>query len=297
MNKVVFGLVSVLSVVTVAAAQQSLAGTATGMLNIGAEEFTMNRSYAQLEDDVEGNRINGPQKFLKIVLTDAALTHEEASDWFRMAQASRTGKVHGVRLEYDPAKQELFGATVYYIPPSGQGSPTNITLSGKGANHQIQDLKITGDWVSGTALMVNPDKWLDFEESDPPKTYTYKISFRAPILKPTPVSAILTGKDAQKSPQVAVVVAMFTAALKGDLVAVRRYTLPNPMMESFIKSEGEEKAKELMKQSTPNPKTFPAEVQKIIVRGNTATVISKDSNKITTRLKMKLVGKVWKISP
>jgi hypothetical protein len=297
MHKGVIGVVAALSMVTMAVAQKTPSGTATGVLKVGASKFTLNRAYALMEDDVENNRSNGPQKHLKIVLTDAALTQEDVSDWFRMAQVARTGKMHGVRLEYDPAIKELFGATIYYIPPSGQGSPTNITLSGKGVNHQIKDLKIADGWVSGTALMVKPDKWLEFEESNPPKNFTYRITFRAPIWKPEPVTANLTGKEARESPQVAAVVALFTAAHAGDITAVRRHSMPNPALEEFIKTEGEEKAKEMMKQSTPDPKTFPSEVQKVIVRGKTATVIAVDAQKITSRLKLILDGQDWKITP
>lgn len=296
MNKDVIGIVVAFSAVTMAVAQQTPAGTAQGTLKVGTKAFTINRSYALMEDDVEGNRTTGPQKFLKIVLADAALTQDDVSDWFQLTQLSRQGKMHGIRFEYDPAKKELFGATIYYIPPSGQGSPQNISLMGKGVNHQIKDLKIVDGWVSGTALMVKPDKWMEFEESAP-KTYTYKVTFRAPILNPEPVSATLTGKEAQESPHVAAVIALFTAAKEGDLEAVRRYSLPNPMMEEFIKNEGEEKAKEMMKQTVPDPKTFPAEVQKIVVRGKKATVISVDKEKTTTRMKLVQVGEDWKIAP
>lgn len=297
MNKGVMGIVVAFSAVTMAVAQQTPAGTAQGTLKVGTNAFTINRSYALMEDDVEGSRLSGPQKSLKIVLSDSALTQDDVSEWFQLAQLTRQGKMHGVRLEYDPAKKELFGATIFYLPPSGQGSPQNISLMGKGLNHQIKDLKIANGWVSGTALMAKPDKWMEFEASNPPKTYTYKVTFRAPILKPEPVSATLIGKEAQESPHVVALIALFTAAKEGDLEAVRRYSLPNPMMEEFIKSQGEEKAKEMMKQTVPDPKTFPAEVQKIIVRGKKATVISVDKEKTTTRMKLVQVGEDWKIAP
>ena len=276
------------------------AGTATGQFVIGEKSFPLIVAYANAEDDVENSRQNGPQKSLTLLFSAETVPPKERGEWANLSKRTRTGKLHAVQLRYDPAKKELFGATIFYITPDGKDSPNNISLSGGEGNFTLEKLTIKNGMVSGMAKMKEPENWLSFDdpEGSPPRQYTYSVSFSAPIVPPPPVTANLTGKAAQTSPQAALAAKFFKACQTGDLAALQVLATPNPEFEDFVKKQGVAQAKTLLKQFAPDAATFAKMPKRVIVRGDTATLIAgtvkSEAGSVT--LKMVRKNKKWIVS-
>ncbi len=295
-----FSPVAVFAPSALAQSPDSGAGKATGQFIIGDTTFPLRFAYANSEDDVENTRSDGPQKSLFLLFSDEAVPAEKRSDWFTLTQRTRAGKMHAVQLRYDPAKKELFGATIFYVTPNGKDSPSNITMSGGDNNYTLENLAIKDGMVSGSASMKGPEQWTTFDEPEgsTPRNYTYSVSFSAPIVNPSPVTANLTGKAAQASPQTALATKFFKATYAGDLAMLRLLSLPNAAFEGFVKKEGVAKAKSVLKQLAPDPAIFTKMPKHVIVRGDTATVIAGTAKSKTGSLILRMVrqnGK-WLVS-
>jgi hypothetical protein len=261
-------------------AQAPPGNMADGTLTIGDKTFRLTRAYAQAEDDVEGVRLNGPQKSVTVLLADADVPPDEVTDWFRCAERARAGKLHAVALRLDPTTKALFGVTVFYVDGPNAPSPPNISLSGQGLNHRITGLSLALGLVSGVAETQKPEKWLEMDEAAPARTYQYQVTFRAAVRPPAAVTAKLTGAAAQNSPQATAALAFFTALRAGDMAKVRTLALPNPQTEAFYKQMGPAKFKEAARQMTPDTATFRKGVKKVVVRGSTATLLHGSGDSI-----------------
>lgn len=266
-------------------------GNAKGSFTFAKQQVPLTHAYATLVDDVEGTRLSGPQKALHVLLADAPVPAEARTDHFKCADLVRSGKLKAaVELRYDPARKELFGASLYSAAASPQGHPMNVSLAGEG-RHRLQNLKVGPDAVSGIALMTEADEWLRPEMDG--QTFRYRAEFRAPLTRPTPVTATLTGKAALDSPQAAAVLALLTAILAKDIEAVRRAALPNPQMEEAYRTTKPEEFWKMAESFAPTPAGFRKSLQKIIVRGDReATILFGEGE----RMRVVLQSGTWKVS-
>lgn len=286
---------------TVAGAQELVPGTATGQLVVGDQTFPLVHSYVFAVDDVESDRSSGPQKYLSILFTDVPVPEKGRHDYFKISTAAREKQLHAVQLSYDPKTKELFNVTVFAIRPGAKEMPQNISLSGAGASYPLENFSIAGGIASGTASMAKPGEIMSFDEGSekaPPRTYTYTVTFRAKIENPPPVTAVLTGKAAKTSPQVVLATRFFAACYNGNFAEIRRLATPEPDMEKMLKEQGAAKVKEMLKMFSPSPAEFAKMTKKVVVRGDSATVIAGDTKSKSGELRIKAIrtnGK-WVIS-
>ncbi|MBC8136387.1 MAG: hypothetical protein H8F28_10920 [Fibrella sp.] len=285
-----------------AAGVQDLApGTANGQLVVGDQTFPLVYSYVLAVDDVENERSNGPQKSISILLTDVPVTKEGRHDYFSLASAAREKQLHAVQLKYDPKTRSLYNVTVFAIRPGAKETPQNISLSGSGISYKLEPFSVVGGIASGTALMTEPGEITTFDMDSPdapPRPYTYTVTFRATVENPAPMTALLTGKAAKDSPQVALATRFFGAAYAGNIAEIRRLSMPEPRMEKMIKEEGVVKVKQMLKLFAPSPAEFAKMTKKVIVRGDSATIIAGDTKAKTGELRIKAIrtnGK-WVVS-
>jgi hypothetical protein len=285
----------------VAGTQELALGTATGQLVVGDQTFPLAHAYVLAVDDVENDRSSGPQKSISILLTDVPVDGKNRHDYFKLATAAREKQLHAVQLKYDPKTKSLYNVTVFAIRPGAKEQPQDISLSGAGERYTMENLSLAGGIASGSARMAKPAEIMSFDEADekaPPRTYTYSATFRATVENPPPVTAILAGKSAKTSPQVALAARFFAACYAGNIAEVRKITMVNPEMEKMIQERGVAKIKEMLKMFSPSPAEFAKMTKKVVVRGDSAVVIAGNKKSESGELRLKAVranGK-WVVS-
>jgi hypothetical protein len=276
-------------------AQKPGAGTAEGELKVGERTFPLRFAYALEIDDVEGQRPSGPQKSLQLQLTDTELPADAVGDWARCAELVRAGKLRAVEIRVDPAKKSMFAGTIYHQLHPEEPPTLSITTSGNSSTYQLSDLKIERDRVSGTALMPEPEKWVRFRDDGEPETFQYRVAFSAPIRRQPPVTAVLTGVKAQQSPQVKALLAFEAACRKGDLALARRLAGPGfaKGLDTALKEQSQPAVLKLFRTMMPDGKTRLRQVTRVIVRGDRATIVSRESKEITAWQKVIRKGTGW----
>ncbi len=276
----------------VAGAQEIVPGTATGQLVIGDQTFPLVHAYVLAVDDVENSRGNGPQKSISILITDAPVAEKNRFDYFTLVSAAREKQLRAVQLQYDPKTKRIYEVTIFAIRAGKNEPPQNVSLSGAEGKYPIESFSLTGGIASGTARMTEPGEMLTFEVDSPdapPRPYTYTTTFRAVVENMPPVTAILTGKAADASPQVALAKRFFAACHTGNIAEIRRLSLPNPQVEKMITEQGIAKVKEMIKQFAPTPAEFAKMKKKVIVRGDSATLIAGDTKSPSGELRTKAI--------
>lgn len=265
------------------------AGTAKGAFVYAKKQVPLTYAYATMVDDVEGTRLSGPQKALHILIADAPVPPEARKEVLNCADLVRSGKLKmAVELRYDPVKKETFHATLFSADAAPQGNPLSVTLAGNAAL-RLQNLKIAVGSVSGVAQTDGPQEWLSvYGEGE---KFRYRVEFRAPLEKPHAITATLTGQAAQDSPQAAAVVALFAAIHAKDMDAARRLSLPNPRLEEAYKTMDREEFWKMATQLSPTPDTFRRSLKKVIVRGDYATLLFGEGD----RMRAALRDGAWKV--
>jgi hypothetical protein len=276
-------------------AQKTGAGTAEGELKVGEQAFALRFAYALEIDDVEGQRLSGPQKSLQLQLTAVELPPDAVGDGVRCAELVRAGKLHAVEIRMDPAKKTMFAGTIYHQLHPEEPPTLSITTSGNSSTYQLSDLKVERDRVSGTALMPEPENWVRFRDGAEPISFQYRVTFSAPIRRQPPVTAILTGVKAQQSPQVKALLAFEAACRKGDLALARRLAGPGfaKGLDAALKEQGQPAVLKLFRTMMPDGKTRLKQVTRVIVRGDRATIVSRESKEITGYQKVVRKGNAW----
>jgi hypothetical protein len=245
-------------------------GSATGTLTVDGDRITLNHAYAHLHDNAEGWLDTG--KEMRILVSDREIPREAISGlspFFGLSEMVSEGAVRGVLLRFDPAKPKSVLVTVLYQSKEEGYSLANRTISDS-EKSPLEDLLISELRVSASVNHSSPG---NSDLGWPSESYSFKFS--APLFREPPVTAILRGKAALKSPQIKVVLAKAEAMKKGDLETARKYTSERSNRETdriFAQSAGEainmmREAGEDLEQSVVKGKL------KLIVRGERASLV------------------------
>lgn len=249
-------------------------------------------------DNVEeaGLRMAGARKSTTIVLCDRPLPRssvatreapfsERVSPGQILAPLSKgvADQMYGIVLKLEPAKANPL--STQFLFPGNDSLPFNVV--GTEYPDRVTDMKRAGGFLSGTALV--PSAQLTRLEKGP-KKYQYRVMFRAPILTETPVKENLDGPGALASPQVAVLKAYMEAGKKGDAATLRKLTATTH--QSYIANKDF-----LESLKSAEMEKLPEQVKRVVVRGDTATILVVAEQPSYSQVNMHLVREKgdWKL--
>lgn len=214
-----------------------------------AEPPRFDKSTAIELDNAEG-LLDSPN-LVRVAVTDRAVAPAELYGiaFPAVRERAKRGEVHGVLIEFDPAKRNELKVTRLEKPDDPHESLAMITVS---SDEAWKALSIFPDRVNGHLVLA--DDGVD-------------VTFAAPIAR-DPVVETLHGPAARNSPFVATLRQYYAALASADIAALDRI---------------ESRESHLHRPSLPLPPQFKAAVAKIgktldaadtvVVRGSTAAVI------------------------
>lgn len=278
-------------------AQKPYAGTATGVLTVDGKPIPIKYAYVVEVDNVEeaGLLMSGPRKSMVIVLSDRTLPLASVCDRnapysdrhspAQMIEPQTRGvadKMYGILLKIEPGKANPFEAQLLYP------NHDSISFSVEGTQYpdRVTEMKREGGVLSGTCVSAMQATGLE----KGPKKYQYRATFRAPILTEPPVTQTLEGADALRSAPVAAIKAYGEAGKKGDVETLRKLTATTHLVYLTSKSYIESlKSFEVAK--------LPEQVKRVVIRGNTATVVVVSEQPSYSQVLMRLMQEQgdWKL--
>ena len=279
-----------------ASAQKVGSGSGKAELRIGRETYTLGNAYALSMDDIEGTRLEGtPKKSTVLLFTDSPVATDAVGRFFRCAALARGGLLNGVEIRIDTATGKMFGGTIYHGMGSEHSPSLNIIAGGAQTSYQLNDLKTESGFISGAARMEQPEEWRQFNKKGRPLTFQYDIAFRTRLDHQPPMTADLKGPAAVNCAPVTVMLAYDTACRKGDVAAAKRLATPAVTEEwdSLIAKLGEDEFKKAMTQTAmPDARTRLKQITRVVVRGDRATILSKEQGATVAQPMLKKNG-VW----
>lgn len=254
-------------------------GTVQGPLTLGKQQVALRFATALLHDNAEGLlRGEGPQ--LRILLSDVEVGPAglQGIAFVPATQLAREGKVRGLLLAMKPADPHEVLATVLE-QPAGGFSLASITLTSK-PEPVIANYRMDGKTVSGTLKLSNMD------------AKSTGLTFSAPVVPVTPVSADLKGKAATDSPQVRAMRTRLQAMGRGDTATMLALSTPaeRRQVEASMEKMGLE-AGNMMRDAAREMQGTLARVERVVVRGDRAVVIFKAGE---SWQEMALIDGQWK---
>lgn len=275
-------------------------GSAQGTLIADGKSIPLRYSYVIDVDDVEdaGLLMSDPRKYTVIVLSDRLLPPDSVADRYAPFSDIHSpadqfsppinkivAAMHGVLLKIEPTKNAVFIAQILY-PNAGPA----FTVEGTEYPDRVSGLSRVDGTLTGTASVSSPVKTGSQSAADGPKKYQYRVSFRAPIQSEPPVTDQQNGAAAYNSPPALAVRAYWTAGKKGDLATLKKLTagthLAYLQKADYVKS---------LKQADLS--LLPTQLRRVVVRGDTATVMIVSEKPNYSQVPMRLVRQsgLWKL--
>jgi hypothetical protein len=277
--------------------QNAYTGKASGTLTVDGKSTLLRYAYMVEVDNVEevGLLLAGPRQYQVIIFSDrqlplASVANRNASFAERRSPAELFAPLHktvvdtmrGIMLKVDMPTQQPFDAQLLY-----PGVDSTFRASGAKVPDHVTGLTREGNTLAGTALLptVQPT-----HRQKGPKTYQYRISFRAPMLSEPPVKEQWQGKAALDSPPAQAIREYLDTAQKGDVATLRRLTA-KPHLPYLNKPETLQFLKDA------DASTLAEQVKRVVVRGDTATVMAGNEAPDYSQVAMSLVREngAWKL--
>ena len=266
-------------------------GTARGELVVDGDKVALTHSYALRQDNAEG-LLDGPE--LRILLSDRELSTDLLAGPVlgELDQLARQGGVKGVLLRVDTVRRpDAVRGTILHAPRDPRLSLPFFTRSGSGAGFkrfELGDNRVVGE-VEGA-----PDDQPAFPDTP---VYGYQASFSAPIFEDRKVTATLKGREARESAPAKAFLAFEKLLREGDLQKIRAAVPPSRWreMEQHVAQVGEAQFKAQVREMVPPTATREKQIERVVVRGDRATVIYKEVGAKGFALLVK-DGGVWKIA-
>lgn len=248
-------------------------GTASGDLTVDGQKVPLTHAYALRQDNAEG-LMDGAE--LRLLLAD----REVAPDLLAGAmlggldQLARQDGIRGVLLRMTADRRpETVHGTILYPPRDPQMSLPFFTQTGKGGTFkrfELGDKRVVGE-VEGA---------LDTQGAfGGAAAYGYRASFSAPIFEDLPVTADLKGKSARESAPARAFLDFEKILRAGDLEKLRAALTPARWRETqaHLAQIGEAQFKAMTREMVPPTATRERQIERVIVRGDRATVIYRES--------------------
>lgn len=244
-------------------------GTADGVLQVNGQSITIRRAYAHLHDNAEG--LLDFRRELRIVLADREIPEDALAGlvFLPVREMAKDGKVQGLLIEFDPGSPNSLLVTLLQQPSDPGSSLVTQTITTAGSD-VMKELKVSDRRVAGK---IENHEEGEADPGDIPKL-DYAVTFSAPLFHELPVTADLKGKEAQASPQAAVLRRKADALARGDFNLVQKLSSrdANRRNMPFLAVSGPE-AKAFAKQAGADMKRSLAKVQRVVIRGDRAAVI------------------------
>jgi hypothetical protein len=127
--------------------------------------------------------------------------------------------------------------------------------------------------------------------------YGYRATFSAPIFEDRKVTAVLKGKEARESAPAKAFLAFEKVLREGDLAKIQAAVAPGRWKETeqYVAQVGEAQFKAQVREMVPPPATRERQIERVVMRGDRATVIYKETGAKGFAFLVK-DGGVWKIA-
>ncbi|HKE27949.1 MAG TPA: hypothetical protein VKB88_36590 [Bryobacteraceae bacterium] len=291
-----WGYLAVVSftLLAVVAAAQGSSDTVTGTLEIAKERFALKHVFAVMEDDPFSN---GEKENLVVLLSDVAVPDElrkASNDWrLWVSEKAEAGTIHGLILIINPETKVWDSGSVvtkrgfmFYTESVSGDQPRNLHFETAGA---------IGDRVAGKVSMKEPMHGMSDEDGP----WRIDAQLASAVVRRPPITAVLTGAEAQTSAQYKAIMAFLEACKKKDVDAIRAAADPktrDSMMQMFSGPQKED-ALDSFSQMAADALTY--KLTKITVRGDSAAVELKDpkpDSGSSQTLRVVLAGGEWKMA-
>jgi len=250
-----------------AAEKKGVKAMSQNMLTVNGEAIQLKYFQALLHDNAEG--LLESRKELRILFSDSPIS-EDALDgitFLPVMQMARDGKIRGLLFKLDPNNLGEMYVTLLQKPADPQASLMTQTLSSS-KKDVIRNFKISNEYISGG---IEHHEEGDSFFADMPKM-SYAVNFKAPFDNAPKITLDIKGKEAQKSPQAAILFKKGDALEKKDFTALRtlltdsayrnsQALLSNPEFQAMLPEIGTE-----IKKSISN-------ISRLVVRNTRATII------------------------
>jgi hypothetical protein len=243
-------------------------GTVEGNLTLNKQSVVLKYAYAHLHDNAE-KVLNRPRE-LRILLVDREVPPDAL-----MGMAfppvwglARDGAVRGLLIELNPADPNNINIILLDKPKEEGRSMTTLSMSKTGAK-LFKEWRLTDKRVSGALdRKEESSSDLDFPTAE------FTVRFDAPISREHAITAELKGPQAARSPQVAALLLRADAIMRWDMAALKAVSTKRSMaqIESLPPSVVAEFKKVAKKEGAQQKKEL-AKAQRVVVRGDRATVI------------------------
>lgn len=222
---------------------------------------------------------DGPH--LRVFLTNGVipLSVAGAATTLDAAAFAKQAKIYGIVILADPTGKTM-NAVSYNLNLPPWISPPQHPIAAKRPGPQIfQQFKVTGTRASGELLVDVVRGWVS-------------ARFDAPIT-PDPVTQDLSGHAAIESAPAKVYLAFEQAAENGDMAALTKVATPQFAMQvNALHSQMGDTAFRRGLAADPNAASLPNSITRVIVRGNSASVVSR----VKAVASLVFDGDSWKMS-
>jgi hypothetical protein len=274
------------TIVGIASGSQKAAdGTADGFLKVSGTQFSLKHAYAVAEAPELAMPSMGKEGF-DLFVTDKALTDAELECRTLVMLRVHKGELHGIVLSFNPAKKEPHNGQMW----SGKQSQF-FSILGNSEDHKFEGKTLTGNAIAGRVWTPKEQEGVALGPDS--MKFQYDATVQAKVRRPGPITATLTGKAAQASPQAKALMAFCKAVRAGNTVGLQA-TGVKAQMAALSSSEGKELLK-AMQQGMPDPAKL--KVTKVMERGSMAVLQAKGPEPVgQVTMKCLKENGTWKIA-
>lgn len=229
-------------------------GTATGSYDLDGQKVAFTHAVALQTDDAENLRPQGAG--LRVLLSDVEVGVDSiaAPVFPQVTSLAKAGKLHGLLLDFDPAKPDALHITVLDGDQNGMSNSTSLNESGGlWSKIEVKDGQIVATLKDRPGI---------------------KVSFTAPILQ-DPIKNDFKGVSAQANSIAALLKDQANAIGRGDLTAIKAGMSKRRAPEVDHAPPGMVAS---MKQQAPMMLASVGQITRLIVRENTATAIGPNGS-------------------
>lgn len=241
----------------------------TGSLKVNGKAIQLTSGYAHLHDNAEG--VLDSKKELRILLADRDVNESTLRGlvFLEVMDMAKEDKVNGILIRMDPANHNKFVIT-YLYPSSRPGAflvTKTISTTGKEAfkKFRMGNNRVTGELEDlDTSKNTDPDS----------QKFDVSVKFDVPLFNEPAITADLKGKEAQNSPQAAIMRKTADAMIKGDTQTLQKLSSAktNKTTEAFLSQAGPEGIA-LFKEGGAESKNLIKKINRVVVRGDRAVVL------------------------
>lgn len=187
-------------------------GTASGRVYVGDRSYELEHAQAYAPPGGEE---------LWVYLTDTPLSEDQVVDRFGVHDAARADQVHGIKLILDPTDSDPKSLQAVLLMPPDSEDASLSSISASGSARRFERLSLPPDAIAGKLQYAQKAIF-----DSPPYGFEAEFEIAGGAGATATESVVLTGADAQTSPQAEAFLAGEAALLSGDLDAAARYMAP-----------------------------------------------------------------------